>query len=191
MEDKIYRSVNYETQIKPESRTVEGYALVFEQWSDNLGFYEMIARGAITQELVDNCDVFARFDHDSNKILARSNKGQGSLSLTVDETGLKYSFEAPNTELGNELLEYIRRGDLNKSSFCFSLADEDGAEKWEKRDNNIYRTIYKIGAIYDIAPVWVPAYSSTSCNKRYKEITSLSEEIDTKMDLLKLEISLL
>lgn len=191
MEKAIYRSNDFNSVVIPESRTVEGYAMTFEQWSDNLGFYEMIARGAITQELVDNCDVFARFDHDSNKILARSNKGQGSLKLEVDEVGLKYSFEAPNTELGNELLEYIRRGDLNKSSFCFSLADEPDAEKWEKRDGKIYRTIYKIGAIYDIAPVWVPAYSSTSCSKRFNEISSLSNEIDSKMDLLKFEISIL
>lgn len=191
MTDKLYRSVNGETLIKPESRTVEGYAMNFDVWSDNLGFYEKIARGAITQELVDSCDVFARFDHDSNKILARSNKGTGSLKLTVDEVGLKYSFDAPNTELGNELLEYIRRGDLNKSSFCFSISDELDAEKWEKRDGNIYRTIYKIGALYDIAPVWVPAYSSTSCSKRFNEIESLSKEIDDKMNLLKIEIDLM
>lgn len=191
MEELIIRNIEGTASILPESRTVEGYAMTFEHWSENLGFFEMIARGAITQELVDNCDVFARFDHDQNKILARSNKGKGSLKLEVDEIGLRYSFEAPNTELGNELLEYISRGDLNKSSFAFYMSNEEGAEKWEKRDGNIYRTIYKIAKIVDVAPVWQPAYNSTSCGKRFNEIESLSKEIDAKMDLLKLEIELM
>lgn len=192
MTDKLYRSISGDTNVTAESRTVEGYAMTFEQWSDNMGFFEKIARGALTQELVDSCDVFARFDHDMNKVLARSNKGQGSLKLIVDEVGLKYSFEAPHTELGNELLEYIKRGDLNKSSFCFSIADEEGAEKWEKKEGVIYRTIYKIGALYDIAPVWVPAYSSTSCDSRkLKEIETFSKEIDDKMNFMKLQIELM
>lgn len=173
-----------------ESRTVTGYAMVFDTESVYLGFYETIKRGAITQELVDNCDVFARFDHDQNRVLARSNHGVGSLKLTVDERGLKYEFDAPNTALGDELLEYIKRGDISKSSFCFSLDPNDACDKWEKRGNDYYRTINKISSIYDIAMVWTPAYLDTSCSKRhFEEITNLEQDLNNKMqEVLSLKI---
>ena len=111
------------------SRHIEGYALMFDTQSEYIGFYETIERGAVTQEMVDACDVFATFNHDMNKIFARSNMGKGSLTLTVDDTGLKYEFDAPNTALGDELIEYLKRGDIDKSSFAFYMnPDDDEAE---------------------------------------------------------------
>lgn len=178
--NKEYRNGSLE-QLE-ESRTVTGYAAVFESESNYLGFYETIKRGAITQELVDNCDVFARFDHDQSRILARSNKGQGSLKLTVDERGLKYEFEAPKTALGDELLEFIRRGDLDKSSFCFGLDPNEKCDTWEKRGKDYFRTINKISAIYDISPCWSPGYSDTSCSKRsLQDITENEEKLNSKL----------
>lgn len=150
-----------------QSRHVEGYALMFDTQSEYLGFYETISRSAITQELVDSCDVFACFNHDMNKVLARSNNGQGSLKLTVDNVGLKYEFDAPNTSLGDELIEYLTRGDINKSSFAFYIDPQDEeAEVWESKDGTYFRTINKIAEIVDVSPVWQPAYSATSVSKR-------------------------
>lgn len=163
--DKIIRSGEI-AELLPESRHIEGYAIVFGTQSNDIGFIETISRDAITQDLVNQCDVFCRFDHNPDKILARSNKGVGSLKLTVDEKGLKYEFDSPNTTLGDELIEYIKRGDLNKSSFCFTIADEENAQTWEKRDGKFYRTINKIGYLWDVSPVWTPAYSDSSCDKR-------------------------
>lgn len=152
------------------SRHVEGYALTFGVQSEFIGFYETIERSAISQELVDNCDVFACFNHDMNKVLARSNKGQGSLKLTVDDIGLKYEFDAPNTALGDELIEYLTRGDINKSSFAFYIDPEDEqAEEWTSKDGVYFRTIKKIAEIVDVSPVWTPAYESTSVSKRAKD----------------------
>lgn len=100
-------------------------------------------------------------NHDNNRgILARSRRGKGSLSLTIDEKGLKYSFDAPKTALGNELLEMLRRNDITSSSFAFTVASD--GEKWEKRDGKYYRTITKIDRLYDVSPVYCPAYSETS-----------------------------
>ena len=110
--NKEIRSVNYEIRTDRESRTVEGYGVVFESPSVDLGFTETIHRGAITQETIDTSDVFCRFNHDNNKILARSKKGKGSLELSIDDTGVKYRFQAPKTALGDELLEYLEREEL-------------------------------------------------------------------------------
>lgn len=161
-----------------ESRKIEGYAMLFDVQSEYIGYYETIKRGALTQEIVDECDVFALFNHDDDKVLARSNKGKGSLTLTVDDKGLKYEFEAPNTELGNELIEYIKRGDISQSSFAFCINPQDSeAETWESKDGVYFRTINSIYKIFDCSPVFQPAYADTSVSKRAK---SKIDELETQ-----------
>ena len=173
-----------------ESRTIYGYAIVFDSPSQDMGFIETIKRGAITQELVDACDVFAKFNHDDDKVLARSNKGQGSLRLIVDDKGLYYEFEAPNTDLGNTLLENIRRGEISQSSFAFAIdPDEKNAQTWEKRDGKLYRTISKIGYLYDVSPVWTPAYTATSVDKRDLEEAKTKFELEEKYNNMLEELS--
>ena len=77
----------------------------------------------------------------------------------MDEKGLKYSFEAPNTNLGDELLEGLRRGDITNSSFAFTV----GEDKWTKRSDGMYlRTISNIRQMYDVSPVYRAAYDATS-----------------------------
>ena len=148
-------------------RTIQGRAIVFESLSNDLGgFKEIIKRGAISQELVDSSDVFARTNHSDDYILARCNKGKGSLQLELREDGLYYSFEAPNTEKGNELVEHIRRGEISQSSFAFMVAQEPDAERWTKIDGVTVREIYKIAYLGDVAPVFTPAYSETSVSLR-------------------------
>lgn len=150
-----------------DSRHVEGYAIVFDSLSVDLGFYETIERGAITQELLDNSDVFALLNHDDDKVLARSNNGVGSLKLTLDERGLKYEFDAADTQLGNDLLEYLKRGEISTSSFAFALNYNDpDAETWERKNGKNYRTIHKIAYLHDVSPVWNAAYAATSVSQR-------------------------
>lgn len=150
-----------------ESRHVEGYAIVFDSRSEDLGFYEYIDRDAVSQELVNSCDIFALLNHDDEKVLARSNKGIGSLTLTVDDRGLKYEFDAADTQLGNDLLEYLKRGEITTSSFAFYVDPKDPeAETWERKDGANYRYIHKIAYIADVSPVWRAAYSATSVSQR-------------------------
>ena len=188
METNEVRSIQSQ-MTADESRTVYGRAVIFESESNDLGWIETIKRGAITQELLDNSDVFARMNHSDDYVLARSKKGEGSLVLELRDDGVWYAFEAPNTEKGNELLEHIKRGEITASSFAFRVAKEEGAERWYKDENGtIRRDIYKIDYLGDIAPVFREAYTGTSCSIRGEEMTKLSSEIDAKMDLLKQEI---
>lgn len=161
-------------------RLVSGYAMIFEAESDALSFVEVIHRGAITDDTIKNSDVFAMFNHDDSKVLARSKHGEGSLILEVDERGLKYTFEAPNTALGDELLEYLKRGDLNQSSFAFTVAPD--GDRWSKRNGIIYREIDKIQELFDVSPVFQPAYSATECSKRGAEMVETSKEVDAILD---------
>lgn len=153
--------------LEDDSRHVEGYAVVFDSLSEDLGFFEVIERGAVTQELLDESDIFCLLNHDDDKVLARSNKGQGSLTLTVDDIGVKYAFDCADTQVGNDLLEYIKRGEIVASSFCFAIDDsDDTAESWEYKDGKAFRTIHKIAWMHDVSPVWNPAYSATSVSQR-------------------------
>lgn len=165
-----------------EKRTVEGYALLFDVRADNLGFEEVIERGAL-DGVLGKSDVFALLNHDRSKgILARAKNGNGSLSLEVDSKGLKYRFEAPKTALGNELLENLRRGEIDQSSFAFTVAD--GGEKWERQKNGIWkRTISKFERIYDVSPVYNAAYSKTSVYMRGKEEAEKELEEREKQNL--------
>ena len=144
-----------------ESRHIEGYAIVFNSLSNNLGgFREIIEQGAITDELIKNSDILCLMNHDIKKgVLARSYQGRGSLKLDIDEHGLHYSFEAPKTALGDEVLEGIRRGDISKCSFAF-VCGEDNWDKDEKTGEYI-RHVKKIKNLYDVSLVYHPAYEET------------------------------
>ena len=183
-------------------RLVSGYAVRFDTESVNMGFVEIIHRGSITEETIANSDIFALLNHNENTVLARSNHGTGSLTLTVDEQGVFYEFEAPQTANGDELLEHIKRAEISQSSFAFSVSPEDGAEKWTKRtDGVIQRDIYKIARLYDISPVYQPAYTETTCSKRAldkidelnnmtnDELTQTIENEQSEIEMLKARIS--
>lgn len=168
--DKIERR-NYASPVsirngESESRACEGYALKFNVQSDGLSFVEIIEPGAL-EGVIEKSNVFALLNHDRCRgILARSKYGEGTLTLEVDEVGLKYSFEAPKTALGDELLEYLRRGEINESSFAFSVA----SDTWELQPDDTWkRTIHRFEELYDVSPVFDAAYSATSVNLRGKE----------------------
>ena len=183
------KEIRLNNNISSEERTVEGYAVVFDSMSENLGFYETIHQGAITQETIDNSDVLAKFNHDDTKVLARSKNGTGSLELSIDDKGVKYRFQAPNTALGDELLEYLHRGDITSSSFAFTVSKDEGSERWYKENGIVYRDIYKIDRLYDVSPVFQPAYQATSCSARAKEMIDKSQIIDKELDLMMEEIN--
>lgn len=176
------RATNSTPLVNPDSRTVEGYAVVFNSQSEDLGFYETINPAAITEDVLMRSDVFCLFNHDLDKVLARSKYGTGSLQLQLDEQGLKYTFTAPNTDLGDELLEYLRRGDIDSSSFAFTVSTDEGSEVWTTgTDGRQYREILKINELHDVSPVWNPAYSSTSVSQRtLDKLNQLREMQDEK-----------
>ena len=156
------------------SRHIEGYGSVFNQRSVDLGgFQEVIAPGAF-DGVIERSDVKCYLDHNPEKgILARSRNGKGSLSLERDDRGLKYSFDAPHTNLGDEVVEGLKRGDYSQSSFAFTVE----SESWTKEEDGTYlRTINKIGGLYDVSIVANPAYEGTSVALRSLDAFKAQEE---------------
>lgn len=150
---------------------IEGYAAKFNSVTE-IGYYykfrEKILPGAFDDVLND--DVRCLFNHNPNFILARSVAGKGTLTLTVDEIGLKYSYETPDRSYAKDLEDAIAKGDVSQSSFAFDIAEET----WTEIDGEIAtRDIVKFKKLYDVAPVTYPAYADTEVAKRsldaYKE----------------------
>lgn len=164
-----------------DGNTVYGRAISYEVESDNLQFVEIIHRGAVDDELLANSDVYARVNHSDDYIVARWNRGKGSLHLENREDGLYYSFDIPNTEKGRELAEHIRRGEITSSSFSF-VVNADG-ERWSKRNGKVYHEVNKIAYLHDIAPVYLPAYNASSCSLRVGEAFAEIENTDENMDV--------
>ena len=166
-----------------DTRHVAGYAIVFNSLSVDLGgFREIISSDAITQELIDNSDVIFNYNHDNNMMLGRSRNGQGTLSLRKDEHGLYFECELPNSPMGENVLESIKRGDLSQCSFAFTINPEDeGAETWERRDDGIYRTINRIAGLYDVSAVCTPAYEDTEISTRAKNILEEMNKEDIEL----------
>ena len=154
-----------------ESRTIEGYAIVFGVESRILADYwdnyrEIIEPGAITEERLKEMDIKMTMFHNREKILARSNQGEGTLKLRVDEVGVHYEFDAPNTVDGDTALELVKRGDLSGSSFMF-WTDEKSGVSYEKRSDGIMlRRVKTIGMIYDMTIAADPAYEQTTVAAR-------------------------
>lgn len=177
MDNLEIRSFNIELRDEfgsEPSRHIEGYGSVFNERSVDLGgFQEIIAPGAF-DGVIERSDVKCYLDHNPEKgILARSRNGKGSLALELDERGLKYSFDAPHTNLGDEVVEGLKRGDYSQSSFAFTVADET----WTKEEDGTYlRTINKIGGLYDVSIVATPAYEGTSVALRSLDAFKAQEE---------------
>lgn len=175
---------NHIKRANTETRLVEGLAVVFNSESRDMGFIETIDPNAITEETIKNSDIFATLDHDKSRgILARSRYGEGTLKLDLREDGLHYSFEAPHTPLGDELLEYLTRGEITTSSFAFVVDHKNGEEWFRDADGHIRRNIKKIYRLYDVSPVFEPAYLDTDCAKRkFDEISMIDEKLKSLKD---------
>lgn len=150
------------------SRRIVGYALKFNVLSRDLGGYqERISPNALDGVSLD--DVVALFNHEPNLILARTSAK--SLTLTVDATGLRYEFTAPNTTAGNDLVENVSNGNVSGSSFAFRAEET----KWEEVGETYIRNIMKFKQIVDVSPVVFPAYPDATVGKR-----SLEEFVKSK-----------
>lgn len=178
--EKEIRAHSGEVRAASESRTIEGYAAVYNEETDLGYFREMIVPGAF--DGADMSDVRALFNHDSNYVLGRTKSG--TLTLTPDERGLKYKIQVPNTAAGNDMLELVRRGDISQSSFAFV---PDVTSWVEETGKPMLRKIEKFAAIYDVSPVTYPAYENTSVAVRsaqqiLEERTKISIEIEVDTD---------
>ncbi|RZJ33730.1 MAG: HK97 family phage prohead protease [Flavobacterium sp.] len=160
---------------------IEGYAAKFNSETVIGRYYqfrEKIAPEAFNDVLND--DVRCLFNHDPNHVLARCIDGEGTLTLTVDAVGLKYSYVTPNRQYAKDLADAIEAGDVSQSSFAFEVE----SETWEEKEGEFpLRTINKYKKLYDVSPVTYPAYADTEVAKRsFDEFKKDNEGSESRSD---------
>lgn len=150
------RTVDVDVQdIDTRGRTLVGYAAVYGAESHDLGgFTERIAPGAFASVL--DADVRALLNHDPSQVLGRTRSG--TLRLQDEQRGLRFEVDLPNSPLGENVREAVRRGDIDGASFRFKV-DHDS---WQGDT----RTIESVRALEDITVATFAAYPQTSVELR-------------------------
>lgn len=177
-----------------ESRTIEGYALKFGvrsrllcDWWNN--YYEVLEPGCVTRKMLDKQDIKLTMFHDRQLVLARSNKGNGTLSYEVDKVGVKFWAEMPHTVDGDKALELVSRGDIAGCSFIYSTdeGDSENAVSYERLDEKgddgediLLRHVKRIDNVYDFTITTDPAYEQTDVSKREVEAAGIKFEQQPK-----------
>ena len=143
-------------ETKEGSKNISGYAFKFGQPSKDLGgFVEVITPEALKE--VDLSEVFLLYGHDYSKPLASTKAG--TLKLNVDETGLHFEAELPNTTYANDVYENVSKKILDSMSFGFVL----GVDSFNQaEDGEVVRSIEKMKALNEISVVTIPAYDSSN-----------------------------
>lgn len=154
------------------SSLIGGYASVFydgtpateyQIWD---GYRERIMPGAF-DDVLKTDDVVCLFNHEDSKVLGRNTAS--TLRLSVDAKGLAYECDAPDVSYANDLLVSLERRDVKGSSFSF-LTAEDRITNLE--DGTTIIEILKVGRLFDVGPVTIPAYTGTDA-----ELRSLKERV--------------
>lgn len=193
MNQKEFRVAKIESAEEKEKLTVKGYAAVFNEtaliWeskSTGIKYYEKINPGAFYG--ADLSDVCFKYNHgDVAMILARTRNK--TLVLTVDKHGLAIKADIAKTSTGKDIYELIRRKDLDRMSFAFTVKEDNILE--DTKNGTCTRIILKFDKIFDVAVVDVPAYDGTeistveTCGGEYfRKLEEKTQEQEKRKRLL-------
>lgn len=161
--------------------TLVGYALTFNSLSRDLGgWFELIDPDALgpvrdggALDLDRHVRVICRTNHDSNLLLGTTDAG--TLRLFVDEVGLRYEVDLPNTGAGRDAAELAGRGDIRFSSFAFWVLPEGAEWEYDAEDRLVRRV--KALRLSDVAPVADPAYWGSSVGLRDFDLDAIRASI--------------
>lgn len=168
-------------------RTLTGYAVKWEKKSHVLGYFrkfrEQFKKGAFAESLKKDDQRFL-WSHDTSKVLGRTRNG--TLRLEEDDVGLRFELDLPNTTLGNDTYESIKRGDVDGVSFGFKM---ESHEIEEPDDDLMLRTVTK-AKLLEVSAVAFPAYPDSEVSARgydpMKQYAKEEEEQAAKIRLLTL-----
>lgn len=169
---RFFQTDKLELREDGEKPQLTGYGIVYGQrtqlWED---LWEVIHPGAATEYLATDPDIRCAFNHSRDNIFGRTKSG--TLNLHEDDFGVLYVVSPPDAQWSRDVMESIRRGDIDGSSFTFGVEPQD--ERVTKQPDGTYlREIFKLSVIGEMGPVSYPAYTGTTAYAR-----SLQEEYDS------------
>lgn len=132
-----------------------GYAAMFNEPASGLPFHEELAPGCFRSSLESGSDVLACVDHNPERLLGRTSSG--TLKLDEDKRGLRFELQLPQTQLGRDVAEQVRRKDLQGCSFAFNVK----SDSWQTDGNQRSRRIDDV-ELLDVSLCALPAYGCTN-----------------------------
>ncbi len=166
-EGRQYRAMSMNIA-EGEQKIVEGYASTFEEpytlFRDadlKMEVREVIDREAFAE--TDMTDVIMQYDH-KGRVFAR--KRNNTLTVTPDDHGLFIEADLGGTEIGRQLYEEIKGGYTDRMSFGFTIADEERTETETDGWSTYTYRIKKVGKLYDVSAVSLPANEGTAISAR-------------------------
>lgn len=179
-----YLNINPDEFLKVEKRAegdeekdvmiLEGYPITFNQETligdEEWGWIESIDPHAVDD--ADMRDCCLKYNHnDTSPIMARTRNK--SLNLTIDDKGVFMRAELIDTQSNKDFYKMVKAGLLDKMSFAFTV----DSEEVDNRSNPIKRIIKRIGKLFDVSVVDIPAYDSTSLMARSKAMAEVQPDL--------------
>lgn len=172
-----YSVTDIEVREEQDGMRFTGYAAVFNSESEPLPFTEVIERGAFKRSIDSRNDIKLLWNHDTASVLGSSRAK--TLRLYEDERGLKVEAMLPNTTLGRDAAELLRRGDVDSMSFGFSVPR--GGDEWS--DDGMRRTLKSV-RLHEVSIVSFPAYTGTAGTTSVRGLAAIAKRAQVDPDLL-------
>lgn len=153
------RRVEFRASDGADGQTLEGYAAVFDAWTDirdHMGVYrERIAHGAFKRTIGQRTPVL-QFDHGTHPLIGSLPLGSIS-ALREDKNGLFVRARLSDNWLIEPVRDAIAEKAISGMSFRFRVIDD----AWTADDTGEMRTIKEV-ELLEAGPVVFPAYEQTS-----------------------------
>jgi len=154
------RLVSSQGELRADAQKISGYVVRYNDLSEDLGnFRERVAPGAFDESIDGGDEVRMLVEHNAEKLLGR--RSSGTLTISSDEVGVRFSVTVPKTTLGADTLEMVRRKDIRGASVGMYV----DLDQWDSSKSPAVRTI--LGArIFDCSLTASPAFPTTSAEVR-------------------------
>ena len=167
-----------------EELVVEGYAITYMQetliGNEEWGWIESVDPHALDEADIRDCCF--KYNHgDAMGILGRVKNG--SLTLKNDDYGCLTRNKLPNTTQGRDFYTLVKDGYIDKMSFAFTVAEEE----IDYNSKPMKRVIKRIGKLFDVSGVDIPAYDTTSLFARSKEMAEAKSLLEAEAEKRALE----
>jgi len=156
--NREYRNLQIEkrqSEEKEKDYLVRGYASTFEPYvlftdEDGVDYSEQIDPTAFDE--ADLSDVIFLYNHDGMVYARQKN---GTLKISTDKHGLLTETDLSSTQASRDLYDAIDSGLIDQMSFAFTVAEDEYDRKTHTR------IIHRIGKVYDVSAVSIPANPTT------------------------------
>ena len=179
-----YRSIKFETRVEEKQEggkklVLRGYPILFNTETTIYDWWYGEVRETILPTALEGTDltnVYLVGGHEitPDKVLGRNSV---NMRLEVDDTGLFFECELPNTQYARDIYNLIESGIIDGMSFGFVCSDQVNPE-------TLTRTITHIDELYEITITPFPAYKEASVIVQKERLEKeKQDELDKEKEL--------